>query len=619
MAFSLERFEALAYSRNRELGMRELLELLKDLDANYGNVSDQFKAQPLQSVSEQDMNQHVWTRAVAAASCLLADHELHIAPEWRQNILAYHRWLSALFAATPFRNADHVMRAFNMKEGDDKSDLKQLQINQADLLKFCLLYSPESEVPLDLDALWAADKVMAAGLCLVLLSPRFLGSPAAHSKREQILPWLTERLDLIDDIEQLPLGVLHDLYMHCSYADRADKHDVKKAINSLIKRKLMANGFHDWDRDDYDPFRNKKAGDKPVLLVVLEWFTKGHSIYRTHSLTMEAAREHFHVVAMAYENCTDEVTRQVFDEVVMIPRHNNSLLDQLKQIQQEAKKRKASICYMPSVGMFPLTMWLTNLRIAPLQMMALGHPATTHAHAIDYVVVEEDYVGSDACFSEKLLKLPSDGMPYRPSAAAEGLKVIVKPKLNPDVVRIAMCATTMKLNPKFLETCVRIVQTSTVPVHFQFLIGQAQGLTYPSVQRLVAQYLGDYATVFPHQHYTAYMDIIAGCDMFINPFPFGNTNGIIDTISAGLVGVCKTGPEVHEHIDEGLFRRMGLPEWLIAETEDDYVRAAVRLATNHEERVALRERYAGEGKVDVLFQGRPHIMGEMFLKCLTNF
>ncbi len=613
MAFSLEKFEALAYSHDRELGMRELLALLQDLDANYGNLSEQFKAQPLQSVSEQDRNIHLWTRAAAAASSLLADKQLFFAPEWRQNILAHHRWLSTLFAATPFRNADHVMRALNAREGDDKSDLTQLQIGEADLLKFCLLYSPESEVPLDLDALWEADKVLAAGLCLVLLSPRFLGSPAAHSKREQILPWLTKRLDHIDDIEQLPMGVLHDLYMHCSYADRADKHDIKKSINSLIKRKLILNGFHDWDAAAYKP---KKTG-KPVLLVVLEWFTSGHSIYRTHSLTMEAAREHFHVVAMAYDNCTDETTRKVFDEVVVIPR-NNSLLDQLRQIQQEAKKRKASVCYMPSVGMFPLTMWLTNLRVAPLQLMALGHPATTHSHAIDYVVVEEDYVGSDACFSEKLLKLPSDGMPYRPSAAAEGIQVIVKPRLNPDVVQIAMCATTMKLNPKFLHTCARIVQECPVPVHFRFLIGQAQGLTYPNVQRVVAQYLGDHVTVYPHQNYVAYMDIIAGCDMFINPFPFGNTNGIIDTISAGLVGICKSGPEVHEHIDEGLFRRLGLPDWMIAQTEDDYVRAAVRLATNHQERVALRQQHSGEGKVDVLFQGRAHIMGEKILECLTS-
>lgn len=616
MAFSLEKFESLAYSRNREMGMRELLALLHDLDEHYGNVGAQFSALPLQSVSERELNQHIWTRAAAAASCLLADDALFFAPEWRQNVLAHHRWLSTLFAATPFRNADHVMRALNLSEGDQKSNLNQLQIGEADLLKFCLLYSPESEVPLDLDALWKADKVLAAGLCLVLLSPRFLGSPSAHTKREKILPWLTQHLAQIDDIEQLPLGVLHDLYMHCSYADRADKHDIKKPINELIRRKLSLNGFKDLEPTAAK--RSKKTNKKkPVLLVVLEWFTSSHSIYRTHSLTMEAAREQFEVIALAYENCTDDITRKVFDELVTIPRQS-SLMDQIRFIQKEASQRDAKVLYMPSVGMFPLTMWLTNLRIAPLQMIALGHPATTHSHAIDYVVVEEDYVGNEACFSEKLLKLPKDGMPYRPSAAAEGLKVIVKPKPKPEVVLIAMCATTMKINPRFLNTCARIVKESKVPVHFQFLIGHAMGLSFPNLQRVVHQYLGPHVTVFPHQHYTAYMDVIAGCDMFINPFPFGNTNGIIDTISAGLVGICKTGPEVHEHIDEGLFQRLGLPEWLITQTEEDYVKAAVRLANNHEERLSLRQTYSGADKVNVLFEGRPQIMGEQFLFCLNQ-
>ena len=46
MAFSLEKFESLAYGRNREMGVRELLALLQDLDANYGQVGAQFKAQP---------------------------------------------------------------------------------------------------------------------------------------------------------------------------------------------------------------------------------------------------------------------------------------------------------------------------------------------------------------------------------------------------------------------------------------------------------------------------------------------------------------------------------------------------------------------------------------------
>ena len=614
MAFSLEKFESLAYGRSREMGVRELLALLQDLDANYGQVGAQFKAQPLQSVGQQDMDLHVLNRVAAAASCLLSDPDLFFDPVWQPILLSHHRWLASLFAATPFRNADHVMRALNLNEGDKKSDLHQLQIGADDLLKFCLLYSPESEVPLDLDALWAANKVLAAGLCLVLLSPRFLGSQAAHAKREQILPWLSQCLDKIDDIEQLPLGVLHDLYMHCSYADRADKHDIKKPINALIRRKLQQHGLK-------NSTQHVKLGGtkktKPVMMVVLEWFTSAHSIYRTHSLTLEAAREKFHLVAMAYDNCTDAQTRQVFHEVVAIPREA-SMLDQLQLIQKEAKNRKASVFYMPSVGMFPLTMWLANLRMAPLQVMGLGHPATSHSDVIDYVVVEEDYVGDPACFSEKLLLLPSDGMPYRPSASATGVNVMRPPRASADVVQVAMCATTMKLNPEFLQACAEILRRSSVPLHFHFLIGQAQGLTFPHVHKVISQYLGEHVTVYPHQPYVPYMQVIGACDMFINPFPFGNTNGIIDTISAGLVGVCKSGNEVHEHIDEGLFRRLGMPDWLIARTTEEYILATLRLAANHTERAWLRNRLSSPEKVKVLFKGRPEIMSERLLECLTH-
>lgn len=611
--FSLERFEVMAYSRDREMGMRELVTLLKGLDANYGGVGQDFRAQPLQSLSQQEVDQHLWVRLAAAISCLLSDKDLFIAPEWQQQILSYHRWLSALFSATPFRNADHVMRALNLSE--QKDNLQTLQVAHADLLRFAMLYTPESEVPLDLDAFWESNPVLTAGLCLVLLSPRFLGSPAAHGKREIILPWLTERLDQIPDIELLPLGVLHDLYMHCSYADRADKHAIKKPINTLIKRKLAQLGLQNSDFSGYR--QEQPADERPVMLVVLEWFTSAHSIYRTHSLTMEHARDKFRVVAMAYPDCVDETTLKVFDDFVPLDR-NGSIIEQLTHIQKVAKEQQARVCYMPSVGMFPLTMWLANLRVAPLQLMALGHPATTHSQEIDFVVVEEDYVGSDRCFSEALLKLPSDGMPYRPSAAAAPLNLMRQPKTSFEKVHIAMCGTTMKLNPRFLEACVRIAQNCPVPVHFHFLIGQAQGLTYPSVKRVVQQYLGDFVTVYPHQNYANYMQVISGCDMFINPFPFGNTNGIVDTVSAGLVGVCKTGPEVHEHIDEGMFRRLGFPERLITRTEDDYVKEAIRLAVMHEEREALSRQLAGPGKVDVLFQGRPEIFGQMIQDSLAE-
>ncbi|WP_250477711.1 hypothetical protein [Caballeronia sp. INML1] len=97
----------------------------------------------------------------------------------------------------------------------------------------------------------------------------------------------------------------------------------------------------------------------------------------------------------------DETGREVFDE--FIPLAGANLWEHVRQVREVSEARQAQAMYMPSVGMFPTTMALACLRVAPLQMMALGHPATTHGHAMDYVVVEEDYVGDEACFSEKLL------------------------------------------------------------------------------------------------------------------------------------------------------------------------------------------------------------------------
>jgi predicted O-linked N-acetylglucosamine transferase (SPINDLY family) len=175
----------------------------------------------------------------------------------------------------------------------------------------------------------------------------------------------------------------------------------------------------------------------------------------------------------------------------------------------------------------------------------------------------------------------------------------------------------MKLNPSFLETCKKILEKSQVKIHFEFLIGQAQGLIYPQVDRLVHQYLGGAVTVHPHLDYASYMKVIASCDMFINPFPFGNTNGIIDTITCCLVGVCKTGAEVHEHIDQGLFERLEFPEWLVTTTNDEYVDAVIRLAQDHELRISLSRKLSGEGNLYKIFNGRPLIMSMKFQQLLT--
>lgn len=601
--FSLEGFEYLCYTRDHEGGARELVRLLQLIDRNYGKLSEQFSLSVSPAISPGELESHVLTRITCAITALFSDPGFSLSPGGFGQLINLQRWLSSLFAASAFINADHILRALNLL-GPDAGDYR---LAEQDLVKFCLLYSPESQLPLDVDLLWAQNPTLAAALCMALLSPRFLGTPAAHSKREALLAWLPGRLEQLDSLDTLPLNVLHDVYMHCSYADLPERHRIKASINMLIERKLASVGITSV------PPAAAPVRDKPLMLVLLEWFSGGHSIYRTHSLTLQAARRDFHVVALGYAANVDELGRAVFDEFIELSEPDD-LFACLRQISAIARARRPEVFYMPSVGMFQITLFASNLRFAPLQVAALGHPATTASRHIDLISVEADFVGDPACFTERLLQLPAYGQPYRPSAIPVQLPRL--PREDAPWVNVAIAATTMKLNPTFLRACeaiaVRTLHTCGKRVRFHFLVGQAQGLLFPQLVRLIERYVGD-ATVYPHQPYADYMATLNRCDLFLSPFPFGNTNGIIDALTVGLPGVCKTGPQVFEHIDEGLFRRVGLAPWCIAQTHEEYIAAAVRLAGDFAERSALYRHLDTSAPLEILFKGEPHALSEALL------
>lgn len=111
---------------------------------------------------------------------------------------------------------------------------------------------------------------------------------------------------------------------------------------------------------------------------------------------------------------------------------------------------------------------------------------------------------------------------------------------------------------------------------------------------------------------------ISACDLFANPFPFGNTNGIVDTVFLGLPGVCLTGDEVHSHIDEGLFRRMNFPEFCIAKTVEEYVEALVRLVSDGELRQALASELKATRPDRVLYTGAPEKFAHIFTQLVEE-
>ena len=591
--FSLGRFESVCYARKHEAAAREFVALLSMLDRNYGGLDVGFHAQPTASMMGTDQDPHIINRMCSALSALFSDPAFSLSFDGYRQMLYFHRWIATLFAASSFRNADHILRALNIKGPNARA----VEVNNRDLAKFCLLYTPNSEIPMNMEALWQSDRHLATALACALLSPRFLGTAAAHDKREVLLQWLPPKLDEIEDLNVLPIGVLHDVYMHCSYADTPKRHAIKAPINRLVRKKLVEQGFKDVEGSP----RVRAPGEKPLMLVILEWFSGSHSIYRTHSASIKAARERFRVVGIGHAGQVDEPGKAVFDEYVEVVGETVSF------VRAKAQALRPDIVYYPAFGMFPHSIYLTNLRLAPVQVVSYGHPATSMSPVIDYFVLPEDWVGDPACFSEKLLPVPKAAMPFVPSAQSS----TYKPQLreHPDVVNVAIAATTMKLNPGFIEALVRIRREAGRPVNFHFFMGAARGLVYLEARDFILRYLPD-ALVHPIMPYAAYMELINGCDLYLNPFPFGNTNGIVDVTALGLVGVCKTGPEVLEHIDEALFTRIGVPDWLVAKSNDEYVKAALRLINDDALRLSLRRTLIEKAAVNEFYRGQPELFAQ---------
>ena len=604
---SVIRFEQEVAAKNYEAACVELLDILSKIDTNFGGIEGIEIDYPSQLNDElvQDKIKHFCTRVAVAMSELFSDPKLDISEGGAQRFFTLQRWINMIFASSPFVNADHVLQTYN--RNPDKTNLSDFHLDNArsSLIKFCIFYLPESNVNVNLDALWNLDPELCASLCFALQSPRFIGTDQAFSKRGTLLQWFPEKLATIENLNNVPSAISHDVYMHCSYDIAENKHWVKKALNQVIRRHLLQGGWI-----DRDVTKLGERNGKPVMVVLLEHFHSSHSIYRTHSTSMIAARERFYLIGVG-NDAVDEAGKAVFDEFQIL--EGNNVVSKLDNLKEICEKNGAAVLYMPSIGMDLTTIFASNTRLAPVQVIALGHPATTHSDFIEYVIVEDDYVGSEKCFSEQLLRLPKDALPYVPSALAPQ-HVEYRLRENPEVVNIGIASTTMKLNPYFLAALKAIRDRANVKVHFHFALGQSSGVTHPYVERFIKSYLGNDATAHPHAPYDQYLRILHNCDMMVNPFPFGNTNGIIDMVTLGLVGICKTGAEVHEHIDEGLFKRLGLPEWLIANTVDEYVERAIRLAENHQERLALRRHIIENNGLKTLFTGDPSPMGKVLLE-----
>jgi hypothetical protein len=595
---AIEDFESDVLGHQHDMVAKKLIGILSAIDqANGGleGIAAKYLIVP-QEYTNRELERTLSNRLASAIGLWLIDPTWHVEDESYYGLMSLHRWIGALFASTPFRNADHFIRLMG---ATSESDPMALDIQHPRLMQACLLFSLESDLSLGCDELWYRSPLLCSTLMLALLAPRLAISSNAHAKRELLLQWFPDHLEQMQSMDYIPASTLHDVYMHCSYGTVDSKHNIKKGLNRLIRGRMEAFDIADQNTPWQSAEHFEQLGQKPVLMVVLEWFHCLHSIYRTHSLSIESLTKKFHVVGVGFDEVTDQTTRSLFNEFEALT-YNKSTEEVVRDICDLTQKHSPQVIYYPSLGMFHHTVYCSNLRLAPVQIMALGHPATSLSTHMDFVIVEDDFVGDPNCFSERLIRVPSNGNPYRPPAIWPQPHY-KKPRFD-QYVHVGVVGAIMKLNYPFLKMCLQIQKQSTKPVQFHFVPAFALGLSWLSCFDEIKRLLPN-CVVHDMMDLPVYLECIAQFDLFINPYPFGNTNTIVDCVGQGVPGVCRRGPEVHSSIDAGLFKRLGFPDWLVADNEAQMIKASLRLIENENERSELQNYIAGIGYAAKLFEG----------------
>lgn len=388
-----------------------------------------------------------------------------------------------------------------------------------------------------------------------------LGTRIGMSNREFALTQLA-KVDI--PYQCIPIELLHGPFMHSAYAYADNKNEFKYNVNKAL-RKVYSK--YDVDTQIY---RRK------VIFVVLEQFNASHSVYRVLGPSIQSLRSFFTVVGVGWPSYVSDDSKHLFDDYIELNGElGESSAFQLSQLVMEW----LPVCvYYPSIGMAPWTIIFSNIRLASIQIVGIGHGASSYASEIDYFVIEEDISGDQSTFSETLVKLPAGSMPYfKPANVNYPLKF---PRCDKSIFDFCVVATSMKINVPFLETCKKIIEAcvSKMPLtvyNINFFMGNPDVNIDAAVYTKIIRDILPNAKIFFSQPFQSYIDKLVKCDLMLTPYPFGGMNGLLDCARVGVPAICLKGDHVHESFDAGLWHRMELGEYLVATTVDEYIRLAV--------------------------------------------
>lgn len=484
---------------------------------------------------------------------LLTNPDTSLSDKNFQQLIFFHETLHTLFYIHNIDNTDAAVQALLTRNNKPSS---------ADQKKILLLLSLESDMDI-VSVLKAVDSQYRVPAYISYLSYRKIFRKDVYENKSKLISMRSELDKSASDTANLTNTT--NIYFLSSYLDNPDKHSLKENINTAC-RQYLTKISRDFKRirsmDNEYNFAIDPA--RPTILIVAEVFAKSHAMYRGWGKIMKALHKDFNVVFSMPQDKADMKLSEDYP--------NFAPFKNLGELYHLTQSVKPDILFMPSVGMRFYNIILSNMRVAPIQMMGLGHPATSMSDYVDYVV-SPGGLYDPAAFPKDIYI--DDGYPEKHTALIskeQFFSALPSQEFLPfserKVLRVGVVGSDIKVAYPFFRLLKEIVESSNFEIEISFIVA-AVGIDSLYIEKYLAENFSN-SVYYGWQPYEAYVATIKKMDIVLNPFPFGHTNTVIDTLMCGKPFVGMEGIEPASKTEGDIVDKVGLKNLFIAHNEEEY-------------------------------------------------
>lgn len=493
--------------------------------------------------------------------------------------LTYKYVIDWLFSVSIWKTTDAIIEHLSLVTVDNFGRMKiDFRLQKVTLLFALICLGSKYRLPWD--KLFKVDPAIALSSYIGLVTQPISALTEASNKGINYLLESAKDLPILKLPVVADLGKLNYSYFKCSYATSPNKYEFKKWLTTMIRHNLQQ--WLDFDVKNYiSNLPAFQALEKPKFAVLLEKYSKHHAMFRCFNKIFISLAKQYQLIAFIDEEDVTNADLSAFDNVVTF-RGVYDINENAKLIINE----KPDIIFYPSIGMKFWGIYLSQLRLAPLQVMMGGHPSSSYSPEIDYLIVLQNSFSVSQLQAVMNEKIITADKAYK-DISTHSLHVALTPEylaqhnqfLESDTeITVGINGVLTKVTYDIIEVCKKIQRGSSKKIVFVFFsMHKSNQLAYITAKKQLSKELKNFELVC-FSDFLSYLKTISQCHFLLPTLPFGGSNSNIDAMLLNKPKLYLRGKsQIYTMSDQWEWERVDLDAELGCDSIDELVEKSIQL------------------------------------------